>query len=39
MNEYIVPFECRCRYWNQVHTKHENLFSILLESEEKPSRQ
>ena len=27
------------RYWNQVHTKHENLFSIWLESEQKQDRE
>ena len=26
------------RYWNQVHTKHANLFSILVESEQKQDR-
>ena len=27
------------RYWNQVYTKHENLFSISLESEKKQGRE
>ena len=26
-------------YWNQVHTKHENLFSISLVSEQKQARE
>ena len=39
INENIVCFEFIYRYGNQVHTKHENLFIILLESEEKQSRQ
>ena len=27
------------RYWNQAHTKHENLFSISLISEQKQARE
>ena len=36
--QFAVSFEFIFKYWNQVHTKHENLFSISLESEEKQSR-
>ena len=31
---FIVSFEFKYRYWNQVHTKHKNLFSISLELEQ-----
>ena len=34
-----MSFEFIYRYRNQVHTKHENVFIILVESEEKQSRQ
>ena len=33
--QFIVSFEFTYRYWNQVHTEHENLLSISLESEQK----
>ena len=32
--QFTVPFGFMYRYWNQLHTKHENLFSISLESEQ-----
>ena len=28
--QFIVSFEFVYRYWKQLHTKHENLFSISL---------
>ena len=31
--EFIVSLKFIYRYWTQVHTKHENLFGISLESE------
>ena len=36
--KFTVSFEFIYRYWNQVHTKHEKLFSISLESKEKQGR-
>ena len=36
--DFTVSFKLIYRYWNQVNTKHENLFSISLESEEKQGR-
>ena len=37
--QFTVPFDFIYRYWNQVHTKHENLFSISMESEQKHGRE
>ena len=37
--QFTVFFEFIYSYWNQVHTKHENLLSILLESEQKQGRE
>ena len=36
--QFTVSFEFICKYWNQVSTKHENLVSISLESEQKQDR-
>ena len=32
---FALSFEFIYRYWNQLHTQHENLLSIPLESEQK----
>ena len=37
--QFTVSFEFIYRYWNQVHTKHGNLFSISLETEQKQGRE
>ena len=37
--QFNLSFEFIYRYWNQVHTKHENLFSISLESDQKQGRE
>ena len=36
--QFTVSFEFTYRYWTQVHTKLENLFSMSLESEQKQGR-
>ena len=36
--QLTVSFEFMFRYWNQIRTKLENLFSISLESEQKQGR-
>ena len=36
--QFTTSFEFIYRYWNQVRTKHENLFSLSLESEQKQGR-
>ena len=36
--QFNLPFEFIYRYWNQVYTKHENLFSISLGSEQEKGR-
>ena len=33
--QFRMSFEFVYRHWNQAHTKHENLFSISLETEQK----
>ena len=33
--QFNLPLEFIYRYWNQVYTKHENLFSISLELDQK----
>ena len=38
-NGNLLSFEFIYRYWSQLHTKHENLFSISLESEERQGRE
>ena len=37
--QLTVPLEFIFRYWNQVRTKLENLFSISLESEPKQGKE
>ena len=37
--QFTVSFEVIYRYWNRVHTKHENMFSRSLESEQKQCRE
>ena len=37
--QFNLSFEFIYKYWNQVYTKHENLFSISLESERKQGRE
>ena len=37
--QFTVSFEFIYEYWNQVQTKHENLLSISLESEQKQGRE
>ena len=36
--QFTVPFELVYRYRSQVHTKHENLVSIKLKSEQKQGK-
>ena len=33
--QFNLSFEFTYKYWNHAYTKHENLFSISLESEQK----
>ena len=33
--QFRMSFEFVYGHWSQVHTKHENLFSISLETEQK----
>ena len=33
--QFTVPFGIIYRYWNQVHSKYDNLFNISLEPEQK----
>ena len=37
--QFNLSFEFIFRHWNQVYTKHENSFSISLESEQKQGRE
>ena len=37
--QFNLSVEFIYRYWNQVYTKLENLFSISLESEQKQGRE
>ena len=37
--KFAASFEFIYRYWNQVHTKDENLLSIELKSEQKQGRE
>ena len=37
--QFTASFELVYSYWNQVHNKKENLFSISLESEQKQGRE
>ena len=37
--QLTLSFDFIYRHWNQLHTKHENLLSMSLESEQKQSRE
>ena len=37
--QFTVSFEFIYKYWNQVHTKHENLLTISLELGQKQGRE